>query len=61
MATQAAPPETRPERWAMFSPLRYRNYRYFSLGQFPCVIAMNMLALLPILVAAAVPRLRDLD
>jgi MFS family permease len=26
----------------MFSPLRYRNYRFFWLGQFPSVTAMNM-------------------
>src|SRR5207244_4389843 len=42
MAIEVAPPETRSERWAMFAPLRYRNYRLFWLGQFPSVTAQNM-------------------
>src|SRR5438132_9708282 len=43
MATETkTPAEARTERWAMFSPLRYRNYRLFWLGQFPSVTAMNM-------------------
>src|SRR2546430_1276364 len=42
MAIQADDPQIRTDRWAMFSPLSYRNYRLFWLGQFPSVMAMNM-------------------
>jgi MFS family permease len=34
--------EAEPGRWAMFSALRYRNYRFYWLGQFPSVLAQNM-------------------
>src|SRR5438067_777973 len=27
---------------AMFGPLRYRDYRFYWLGQFPAVLAQNM-------------------
>src|SRR5207237_1216176 len=40
------PPSSAPAqphgRWEMFSALRYRNYRFYWLGQFPSVLAQNM-------------------
>ena len=44
MAT-LSPPRAEIEtqrRWAMFSALRYRNYRFYWIGQFPSVLAQNM-------------------
>ncbi len=40
--TPPAQTETEPRRWAMFSALRYRNYRFYWIGQFPSVLAQNM-------------------
>src|SRR3954447_12586019 len=36
----SAPPAR--DRWAMFSPLRYPNYRLYWIGQFPSVLGQNM-------------------
>src|SRR5436190_23198863 len=38
-----APRTAQPtSRLAMFSALKYRNYRYYWIGQFPSVLAQNM-------------------
>ncbi len=40
--SRATEPPPNRGRMAMFSALRYRNYRYYWLGQFPSVLAQNM-------------------
>ena len=44
VATYSPPvkPEAERGRWAMFSVLRHRNYRFYWFGQYPSVLAQNM-------------------
>jgi len=42
IAPTGVEPQVERGRWTMFSALRYRNYRYYWLAQFPSVLAQNM-------------------